>query len=182
MGQQIDDGKGRGFLAEVNPEQELVVRSITESEIEHASATAGNAYSWDSGIRDIDAGDTMLFVMNTGDTPLILDRLVVNGSNVICAWEILIGAETTTPSGTDVIGTNLNEIFSTKLADASAFYDETAVADGNIVDRITTGANGHHIHDLTGMILGKNHYVQINQETESTSGSVILHGHYENPS
>jgi len=43
----LEDGKGRGHLAEVNDEQELVVRAINESEIEHASIL-GNAYSWDS--------------------------------------------------------------------------------------------------------------------------------------
>ncbi len=33
----IEDGKGKGFQAEVNAEQQLVVRAINESELEHAS-------------------------------------------------------------------------------------------------------------------------------------------------
>jgi len=178
---RIKDGKGRGFEAEVTAEQQMVVRAITESEIEHAS-TNGEAYSWDSLELNIDAGDTMLFVKSLGDTPLILDRLVLNGSNVICTWEILIGSLTTTPAGTVVTGVNLNRSFSSTAADVDSFSDETAVADGDVVDRIKTAVSGHHIHDLTGLILGKNHYVQVNQETESTSGSCILHGHFENPS
>lgn len=178
MGIQIADGKGRGYLAEVNPENEFVVRAISESEIEHAS-DIGNAFSWDSTELDIDTGDTMLFVKNTGDEPLHLDRLIFNGSNVICTWTLLLGTLTTTPAGTTVTGVNLNNEFASKLADATAFSDETAVADGSIIDRVKTIVSGHHIHEMTGIILTKNGYIQVNQITESTSGSVILYGHFE---
>lgn len=179
----LDDGKGRGFKAEVNEEQELVVRAITEAEIEHASATLGAAFSWDSTELNIDTGDTMLFVRNDGDTPLILDRATIVGSNVICTWTILIGSATTTPAGGAVVaGVNLNETFNTKAADATARSDETAVADGSIVDRVKTPVSNILQHDLTGIILGKGHYVQFNQITESTSGSVVLFGHFELPS
>ena len=177
----IEDGKGKGNKAEVNEAQELVVRSIVETELEHASIS-GKAYSWDSLELDIDAGDTMLFVKNLGSTPLILDTASFNGSNVICTWTLLIGSLTTTPAGTAVTGVNLNEVFSSTLADATAFSDETALADGDIIGRVKTAVSGHHIHPLNGVILGINHYIQINQITESTSGSVLLIGHFENPS
>lgn len=177
----IEDGRGRGFKAEVNPENELVVRAITEPELEHASAS-GDAYSWDSTELNLSAGETFLYVRNDGDTPLILDRIDFNGSNVICFWDIGIGTATTAPAGTVVTGINLNTIFSTKAADATAFSDETAVADAPIVTRVKTGVDQHHQHILTGIILGKNHYIQINQETTSDSGSVILFGHFEDPS
>lgn len=183
MGLQIVDGKGRGFQAEVNAEQELVVRAITEPEIEHASATLGSAYAWDSTELDIAAGVTMTFVKNTGTVPLILDAVIINGSNVICTWEVRIGALTTTPAGgAGITGVNMNEGFSTRLANAVARSGETAVADGFVVGRIKTAISGHHIHSLTGIILGKGHYVQIKQVTESTSGSAIVIGHFELPS
>lgn len=176
----IDDGKGRGFKAAVNAQNELVTRSIIESELEHSS-NEGTAYSWDSAELDIDAGDTMLYVRNDGDTSLILDRLIVNGSNVICTWEVNIGSATTTPTGTVVVGVNQNRTFSSSLANATAYSDETAVGDGDTVTRIKTAVSDHHIHNMDGLILGKNHYLQVNQETESTSGSVILIGHFETP-
>lgn len=176
----VEDGKGRGFKQAVNAENQAVTRSITETELEHGSSL-GNAYSWDSTELDIDAGDTMLYVRNDSDTPLVLDRLIVNGSNVICTWDVNIGAVTTTPTGTTVTGVNQNRTFASTLADATAFSDETAVADGDTVARIKTAVSGHHVHDMDGLILGKNHYLQVNQETESTSGSVILIGHFENP-
>ena len=176
----LDDGKGRGFKQAVNAQNEAVTRSIVETELEHASAK-GTAYSWDSAELDIDAGDTMLFVKNLGSTQLILDRLIVNGSNVICTWDINIGSLTTTPSGTAVTGVNLNRIFASALADVTSLSDETAVADGDTVARIKTPVSDTVVGNLDGLILGKNHYLQVNQETESTSGSVILIGHFENP-
>ncbi len=179
----IEDGKGRAFKAEVNAEQELVVRAIVEEEIIHTSGTNGQAFSWDSTEKDIDTGDTMLFVKNTGDVPLILDRATINGSNAICTWTILIGSATTTPAGGSVVtGVNLNRVFSARAADAVARSDETAVADGDIVDRVKTPVSNSIQHDLHGIILEKGTYVQFNQITESTSGSVVLLGHYELPS
>jgi hypothetical protein len=170
-----------GDGAQVNSEFELVTRSIIESELEHASIQ-GKAYSWSSGTRDIDAGDTMLFIKNTGDMPLVLDLLNLSGSNVICNWTVAIGSETTTPSGTTVTAVNMNRSFSATPADALAFYDETAVADGDTLSTVFTPVTETVIVPLDGIILGKNQYIQINQETESTSGAAHISGHFTNPS
>ena len=182
MAFQLSDGKGKGHLAEVNEEQELVVRAIVESEIEHASAILGSAFSWDSTELDIATGGTMIFVKNTGDIPLILDRASIVGSNVICTWTILIGADTTTPTRTTVTPVNIHPTFSTTPATAVSFSDETAVSDGSLIDRIKTAVNDSRQITLTGIILGKNQYVQFNQITESTSGSIVLFGHFASPS
>ncbi len=177
MSFNIKDGKGRGFLAEVNSNNELIVRAIVEPELE-SSSEEGKAFSWDSTELDIDAGDTMLFVKNTGDDELHFSYALVNGSNVICTWTVLLGATTTTPAGTAVTGIPQNEIFSSKTADVNSLSDETAVADGSIIRRIKTPVSNSIIVPLEGVILGKDHYVQVNQITESTSGSVILVGHF----
>lgn len=184
MSQAIKDGKGRGFEAEVNSEQELVTRAIAEPELEHASSR-GEAYIWHSAAQDIDSTDTMLFIKNTGSTPLILDRMDVIGSNVACTWTIHLGSDTTTPASVPsvIVAVNLNRIFSSKIPEAEARTDETAVADGDIVRTFHTAATVQApTIDLTGFILGQGHYIQINQETESTSGSVAIIGHFEDPS
>lgn len=177
----IEDGKGTGRKAEVNDENELVVRAITEPEIEHASGKLGKAFAWVSADGDIDAGDTRLYVRNDSDTPLILDNANFLPANVACDWSINIGTVSTTPTGTVVTGVNLNTA-SANTAEATAYDDETAVADGTPVDYVHTDTTGTVDHILTGIILGKNHFIQINQETESTSGRVTLKGHFENPS
>lgn len=183
MGQAITDGKGRGFQAEVNEEQELVVRSIVESELEHASIE-GNAYIWYSGsTQNLAADDTFLFIRNDGDTPLVLDRLVIMGSNVICTWAIRLGNATTTPAGGSVVtGLSLNQRFSGEAADVTARTGETAVADASLAEEVITAVTTTHHHTLNGYILEKGQFIQINQVTESTSGSCTIVGHFENPS
>ncbi len=174
---QITD-PATGVSAMVTRERHLVVAAIGESELEHESTEHGNAYAWDSTELDIAAGGTMLFVKNLSDKPLHLETAAFNGSNVICTWTILLGEATTTPSGNTVTGVNLNQIFASQVADATAISNETAVADGSIIGRLKTPISGHHIHPLQAVILGKNDYVQFNQVTESSSGSVVLVAHY----
>jgi hypothetical protein len=178
----LEDGKGRGYKAEVNSQQELVTRSIGETELEHASYL-GNAWAWDSLEVDIDATDTMLFVKNTSDTPLVLDRAVISGSNVICEWTIHIGSDTTTPAGgTEVVAVNINTGNLGDTALSVARSDETSVADGSIIGRAKTPVDNSIEYNLDGIIIQKNHYIQFNQETESDSGSVVLYGHNSIPS
>ena len=168
-----------GKPADVNDENELIVRAITESELEHASAKNGSAFSWVSADGDIAAGETRLFIKNTGNTTLVLDRITVLPSNVACDWSINIGKTTTTPAGTEIAGVNISQ--NGKVAEALAYDDETAVADGLPIDYIHSETTGTIQHSLDGIVLQKGHYIQVNQETESTSGRVVIIGHFENP-
>lgn len=181
MSFRVGDGKGRGYTAEVNSENQLVTRAINSPEIEHASGVLGSAYSWDSGvIASPGVGATALFVKNLGTVPLIIDRITLNaGTDVATYFDIGIGAETTTPAGTLVTGVNLNEIFSTKVADAVAYSEETAVADAAVVDRCRVGTNSTVVTDGAGIILGQNHYIQVNIEVASANASVLIIGHFE---
>lgn len=165
--------------ANVNSEGQLEVHAVVEEEIIDASLV-GRSYAWTSGTQDIDATDTMLFVKNTGDRKLHLERIEIIGSNVACTWTIHIGSDTTTPAGgTTITPVNLNRIFSATAADAAARTDETAVADGDIITTLHTAATIQAApYSLTGIILGKGHYIQINQETESTSGTVTLFAYF----
>jgi hypothetical protein len=156
---------------------ELEVRAIVETELEHASAN-GRAYAWRSNDGDIDAGDTLLFVKNTSDKFLIFSYAVFTPANVVCDYDIGIGAATTTPAGNAILATNLNGTVS--VAESYLAYDdETAVADATPILSVTTSTTDTLRVELDGFILGKNQYLQINQETESTSGRVTLFGHFE---
>ena len=57
----VIEGGQSGRKAEVNEENELVVRAIIETELEHASGRLGTAYSWVSTDTDIAVGETRLF-------------------------------------------------------------------------------------------------------------------------
>jgi hypothetical protein len=156
---------------------ELFVRAIAETELEHASAN-GRAYAWRSANSDIDAGDTRLFVKNTSDKFLVFSYALFTPANVVCTYDIGFGSETTTATGTAITATNLN---GTQAISESyvAYDDETAVADATPIVSVTTSTTDSFVLPLDGYILGKNQYIQINQETESTSGRVTLFGHFE---
>jgi YD repeat-containing protein len=139
----------------------------------------GRLFSFDSGEQNIDAGDTMLFVRNDDDAyNLVCDRIVVAGSNVVCKWDINVGAATTTPSGTTVTPVSINRTASLSF-DHTALYDETAVADGSTILRASTLVGGKDEVTCPGLVLGLGDYIQINQETESTTGSAILIAYFE---
>jgi hypothetical protein len=156
---------------------ELEVRAIIETELEHAAAN-GRAYAWRSSNSDIDAGDTRLFIKNTSDKFLIFSYAVFTPANVVCTYDIGIGNETTTPTGTVVTATNLNGLIAVSES-YLAYDDETAVADATPILSVTTNTTESLKMELDGYILGKNQYLQINQETESTSGRVTVFGHFE---
>lgn len=156
---------------------ELEVRAIVESELEHASSK-GDAYAWRSANTDIDAGDTRLFIKNTSDKYLILSYAIFTPANVVCTYDIGIGSDTTTATGTAVTATNLNGTI-TVTESYEAYDDETAVADATPIVSVTVSTTESYRLDLDGYIIGKNQYLQINQETESTSGRVTVFGHFE---
>lgn len=172
-----DPNTGQGAL--VNDEGELITRAIAESEIEHASIL-GNAYAWFAPTIDVNAGDTLLFIKNLSDTPLILDRMRVVGGNVASTYTIHLGKLTTTPTAINLTGTNLNPRFGDE-ADVHATTDEDNVADGTAVEIFQQPATISQEYNMTGIILTKGNYIQINQEIESTAGSVVIYGHFENP-
>jgi hypothetical protein len=159
----IIQGGTSGKFADVNDENELVVRAINESELEHSSAKNGKGFSWVSTDTDINAGDTRLFIKNNSSTTLILDRGIFLPANVDCDWSIRLGKATTA------------------VADSIAYDDETAVADGTPIDWAHSETAGTIQKSLDGIVLRKGHYIQVNQETESTSGRVVIIGHFENP-
>ena len=163
----------------VNDEGELITRAIAEPEIEHASSL-GNAYAWFAPTQDVVAGGTLLFVKNLGDTPLVLDRMRVVGGNVASTYTIHLGKTTTSPDTINVTGTNLNQQFG-DVADVHATGNETALADGTTVEIFQQPATISQEYNLAGIILTKGVYIQINQETESTAGAVVIYGHFENP-
>jgi hypothetical protein len=175
----IKDGNS-GKTAEVNEENQLVVRAIVESELEHASGELGTAFSWTSNNADINVGDTLLFIKNTGTVPLILDRFTINPANVLATYSFRVGKATTTPTGNAITPTNLSQ--SGEVANALAYDDETAVADGSVLMNVTAPTAIDTAGTLDGFILKQGHYIQINQDVECTSGRITMVGHFENPS
>ena len=169
--------KGTGKQIKATDDGELEVRAIIETLIEHASSK-GLAYCWSSSDSDIDAGDTRLFIKNTSDKFLVFDYAIINFGNVACKYDFGTGSTTTTPAGgSEITASNLNA--STTLFESyAARDDETAVADATRIFTACGTTTGDTYVPLAGIILGKNQYLQINQETESTSGRVNVFGRF----
>ena len=168
-----DPASGQG--AGVNRKGQLAV----ESGGILAATLRGDAWSWISLIADIDTGDTALFVKNLSEVPLILTQAFFEGSNVIAQYDIKLGNATTAPAGGSVVaGVNLSPGFLGEPA-VNARTDETAVADGGFVRRVWTPITNQVDVDLSGIVLRVGEYIQFNQFTESSTGSVGLFGYFD---
>ena len=166
-----------GLVAEVNKANQLLVRSVTEPEIEDASED-GQAYTWTSGNIDIDAGDTILLVKNLSDTNLHVSAIVISSGNVDTRYTIHFPTTDVTVAGNTITGVNMNT-GSANVADASAASDETGNSQGDIVVDVSLLALTTQTLLTPGVILAKNKSIAVDQVTESTAGSATIIGHYE---
>lgn len=157
---------GTGKLIQATDDGELIVRAIVEQEIEHASSK-GNAFSFHVTSAAISTTDTVLFVRNDDSEVLVLDRCTLNNDLVeTMTWQICLGSASTTPSGGALTPVNLYPTFANKTFEHISLTDETAVAQGSIIEEYTlqvapTEKQGVPlIVPLHGVILGKGQYVQ----------------------
>ncbi len=175
---QIEDGKGTGNRAAVNSENQLIIKAISESELEYESEINGLAYSWASDLVDVAAGaDTVLLVKNLSDKPLhILSVLIANGA---LASEYTIHLPTTevTPTGTAIVGTNLNTA-SSNVADALAKSLETNNTQGSVIGTVWLAVDRNIRIPMEGVILGKNKSIGVDVVADTAESAVTIIGHY----
>lgn len=115
--------------AEVNKYNQLSQRSVGISAF-HEATLLGNAYSWHAETAVLAAGDTALAVGNESKTKL----LVIAKCYVACDLDTQVDFHFPaypTWAGTAVTGVNLNRS-SNKVADATAYADETGNTQGSI--------------------------------------------------
>lgn len=157
---------------------EPLVRAIGQPQIEHESEL-GLAFSWTSLNTDIAAGSTRLIIRNTDSNFLVLTRISGMPANVSCQYDYGIGQSTTAFSGgTGITAKNLNEAFNTTTFDYDAMDGDTAIADADILGGLWVSTVASNHESLSGVILGKNHFFQVNQETEATSGRITVKGFF----
>ena len=179
MGLTIKDGKGKGFEAEVNKENQLAVRATIVPEIEHESEENGTAYNWSSDLVNIDANDTVLLVKNTSDTHLHIDSVAVSNGSTASEFTIHLPTTEVTPSGgTLVTGTNLNTS-SSNVADAVSRSDEENNTQGNVIRTVWLAVDSSERALTPGLILGKNKSVAVDVVEATTEVAVTIIGHYE---
>jgi hypothetical protein len=169
-----------GNLANVNDDEQLQVRAITESDLEFASESKGKAYSISSTYAAT-AGDEVISFKNTSQTDcFILDEITVGSSvaSSLTLFEVTSG----TAAGTTVTPQNLN-LSSGNSAAATAFGNASVTGSltGNTLLLDTVPANTSILLDLRGaLILGQDDEIAI---TAGATGTVYvtLIGHYKTP-
>jgi len=174
----IEDGKGTGKKAQVNSENQLIVSSVGQSELEHESEENGAGYNWSTNSLDLAINETLLLLKNTSDTPLHIECVKISNGASATQFRIhLPTTEVTLSGGTVVTGTNLNTS-SSNVADASARSDETNNVLGNTVRTLFLAINGEKSEETPGIILGKNKSIAIDCITEPGTAAATIIGHY----
>ena len=176
----IEDGKGSGFKAQVNTENQLVVSAITASEIEHESEENGAGYNWNSLKLDLAVGETYLLVKNTSETALHIECIkIANGASATEFTVHLPTTDVTVAGGAVVTGTNLNTT-SSNVADADSRSNESgnAIATSNLLTTVFLAINAFATIETPGLILGKNKSIAVDAITEPGTAQVNIVGHY----
>ena len=72
----LEDGAGKSFLAKVDDNQRLFVRSIGQTESQNA-VDKGDSFSISTGTINYTATGTLLYIKNNEDRPLVIDRVLI---------------------------------------------------------------------------------------------------------
>ena len=111
----IEDGIGNAYKAEVNRNHELVVKAITEEDIDHVAEKYGETYL----IQAIDAGPTAaeytLYFKNTGEKDFIIKHIFSYVTDTDVEW-ILTTVTGTAATASVIVPVNSN-LGSGKTAD-----------------------------------------------------------------
>jgi len=139
----------------------------------------GDAYIWTNETAALAGDDTAMSVRNDHSSKnLHIWKVKLHG---IAESQVEIYATTAvyTPTGTAVVGVNLNRT-TNKVAEATAIYDDTAVAQGGIVERIRIKADTDYEVDFGGaFILGHDQAIGIDLETANSECHVSVWGYFK---
>ena len=129
---KIEDGKGRGFSAEVTDEQHLSVDATTDKRVSHESREHGRAFVWTSTFATGTTDVEVLYIKNTSTIrKLFIDSMRYSAS-AACIFSVF--KHTGTATGTTITAENLN-FSSSNDAEAQSLGDG-AVTEGTIGNAI----------------------------------------------
>lgn len=77
MGLQLEDGKGRGYSAEINSENQLVTQAITHSVEHHANQAEELAYVLNFTATPTSADDCFLYMKNAEAYDMIIEGFTI---------------------------------------------------------------------------------------------------------
>lgn len=168
-----------GNVADVNEDSQLLVKSISESELEFVSEEKGNAYSWSSSFATGGTDVDVIYVENTSQTMnLVIDQIVVGAADA-CVFT-LKKVTSGTASGTTVTGRNLN-LGNGNSAPASAFGDAAVSGSltGDTMFYDGVAANEFEVLDTKGGLVVTQDKALCVTASANTTVYVTVIGHFK---
>lgn len=152
------------------------VDAVIQSELEHASQSRKDAYSW---IADYNytGDDTILAIENTSANTLSIEGIWLSGDTDTVV-KIHRPTSTYTTAGTSVTGVNLND---TGIpAEATATEDETGNTQGDIIwsGEIQAASDPYYVDFKGAVLLSKNKTIAVDYVTTGGACNVTIIGHY----
>lgn len=145
---KIQDGKGSGIFATVNPDNHLAVDAVIVSDFEDRSEVDGQAYAFISQVVTLTsaAGETgLLYAKNTSTTLEMHVHSVITSGNAVGKWRFVRNPTTGTliSGGTAATTANLN--FNSSNAAAADVFD------GDDGETITNGTSFANFNQAAGV-------------------------------
>jgi len=165
-----------GRVLEVDDEGRAAIDA--KSEFLNASLK-GDAYTWTIETFDYEGADTVLSVLNQhSDKNLYIYKILMHGDTET-EVEIHVPTATFTPSGTAIVGVNLNRT-SSKVAETICKAKETNNAQGAFVERVRIKANKDYIVQLDGaLVLGFDQAICVDYVTDGGEAHVSIWGYFK---
>jgi len=166
-----------GELMEVDADSRLLVDARSEW---LNAVRNGDAYIWANETYNYDAADTIISVRNDHSTKnLHIEKIKLHGDTET-EVEIHVPNTTFTPTGTAIVGENLNRTIQ-RTAEATAIGDETGQAtQGDVIERVRIKADTDYIIDFGGaFILGHDDSVGVDFVTVGAEAHISIWGYFK---
>ena len=123
----IKDGKGSGNKVEVNSDNELVVRSLSTTPLEYASAK-GNAYVWSMSDEALTQFNTAIAVINYSNELLYFDKAVIYSDT---SFEVTVRIENGNTATNEITAVNLQGGSSNTISGVKGHYNQGTTSFSN---------------------------------------------------
>lgn len=179
---KIEDGRGRGYIAEVNSQNELKTKSLIVEE--SVSATFdGDAYNLSTGNITLTSANAsgVLYMKNTGSNPIVVTSAIyllgtsTGGSGNMYA-KIYKNPTTGTliSAGTDIVAVNRN-FGSANLLDATTKKgaEGSTVTDGTVAIESIFTSSGRQVIALGAIVVNAGNSIAITFQPPTGNTSMI---------
>jgi hypothetical protein len=177
---QLKDGKGRGYLAEVNIDNHLVTKSILSDNIHYRSVAEGDVYLLPMEFKQISGGTAEFagILTYTGSRTLVMHKLFVSTSEANTTVTEIMAATVMTSGGIAIDTVNMNTFSSKTLGCTLLHQNEGAnpftpyFAGGRIFKIYQNGPCVYELDVYDAFILKPNYPLAIRITCDTTDSLV----------